>query len=313
MGSNSPVGGSASDRLRTSFSAWPASQPSISRAPTSKRRRVTLVPYPSYRSLLVIDIEKSGSRTDRAKPTMRAALYEVLATAFRDAGIEWERCEHEDRGDGAIVLIPAAVEKVLIVDHLIGRLQTALWQHNSTAAESARLRVRVALHAGEVTRDGKGWSGRDLDHVFRLNNTPVLRRVLSRCTNSALALIASQAIHDAVLRHGHGPPDLAYIHQVEVDALPAWIWVPGYRNPLGLEDPPADSAPPDSSADRTDSSASAQGSDGAQSTEPDDDRPRDTGVSSKNQSGGTTAGRISVGGSYISGDQINGATRWAPT
>jgi class 3 adenylate cyclase len=257
--------------------------------------------YPGHHSILVVDIEKSRARADRIKPTIRATLYRVVKAAFRDAGIDWGRCTHEDRGDAVLVLIPGDVPKVLVVDHVLARLQTELSQHNRDATGPARIRVRVAVHAGEVSQDTEGWSSADLDLAFTLDGAPVLRRVLALSSNSAMAVILSRTIHETVIRKGYGPPDLAYAHPVDVDGQTAWIWVPGYRNPLGLT-PTADDGPePDQDPDPDAGTRAADGRPDGRTA----GRQPAPAARSSDQSGGITAGSITAG-RVVGGDHHEG-------
>jgi class 3 adenylate cyclase len=64
------------------------------------------------------------------------------------------------------------------------------------------LRVRAAIHAGEVHYDGRGSYGEDLDVAFRLLDAPELKKRL-RSTGAPLALVASDYIYQAIIRHGH--------------------------------------------------------------------------------------------------------------
>ena len=43
-------------------------------------------------------------------------MYEAVRCAFGAAGIPWDNCYHEDRGDGLLVLVPAEVSKELLVN-----------------------------------------------------------------------------------------------------------------------------------------------------------------------------------------------------
>ncbi|MFL6128526.1 MAG: hypothetical protein ACJ73E_05625 [Mycobacteriales bacterium] len=197
-----------------------------------------------HRSFLYADIERSTDRDNRARPVIRAALYEVLQTAFAESGIDWSECSPLDRGDAVLVLVPSTVDKVLLVDPLLSRLQVAVHQHNSLAGPDARIRLRVGLNAGEVTHDEEGWSGDDLDATFRLTESDVLRRVLARNERSGIAVAFAPVFYDGVVRHGYGPADLVFVHPVDIShrdrSYGAWIWVPGYATPDGLtvlEDP----------------------------------------------------------------------------
>ncbi|TWP46167.1 hypothetical protein FKR81_36890 [Lentzea tibetensis] len=168
----------------------------------------------------------SGRWNDRVQLRARAALDSMVRTAFR--GISRHRLVIEDRGDGMIVLIPPTVSKVDLFDPLIPRLAAALRDHNSTV--EPRIRLRVAVHAGEVLHGRAGWVGTDLNLACRLVNSPPLYRELTCRPHADLALIVSDTIHQAVVRHGHrgiDPADYRPVHVAvkEVETR-AWLFTP---------------------------------------------------------------------------------------
>ena len=111
---------------------------------------------------MVVDVEGFGdpARTNLDQLAVREALYEALARAFAESGIGWGSCVSEDRGDGALILIPPEVPKSRLVTGLPGMLAAAVTRHNTGSSAPERMRLRVALHAGEVYHDAHGVAGR---------------------------------------------------------------------------------------------------------------------------------------------------------
>jgi hypothetical protein len=62
---------------------------------------------------MVVDVERFGdrSRTNLDRLTIRDGLYKALTQVFRESWIAWADCQREDRGDGALILIPPDVPK----------------------------------------------------------------------------------------------------------------------------------------------------------------------------------------------------------
>ena len=85
-----------------------------------------------HRSIVVVDVEGFGDqrRTNAHQVTVRDGLYGVMREAFGRAGISWDDCGREDRGDGVFVLVPAEVPKGLLVESLPSALVAALRAHN---------------------------------------------------------------------------------------------------------------------------------------------------------------------------------------
>jgi NB-ARC domain len=130
-----------------------------------------------HRTIVVVDIEGFGDhrRTNPDQVAVRAVLYRAMREAFGRAGISWEGCRHEDRGDGLFVLVPAEVPKGLLVEELPLALVTDLRAHNERRPGSQRIRLRMALHAGEVRYDGYGVTGASVNLAFRLLDASPLK------------------------------------------------------------------------------------------------------------------------------------------
>lgn len=195
-------------------------------------------------SLFVCDVASfgHGSRTDLDRHKIRTALYDGLRRSFDDAGIPYGACYREDRGDGVLVVVQPSVDTTVLLTSLAHRLRAEVRQHNDVSAETARMRLRVAVHTGIVRSDAEGLVGTAVNHAFRILEAPQLGQVLRR-TGAEVALITSERVYDDVIRHGLGLVDPAEFHQVELrvkeTAASAWMTVPGLSAPI-----PAPPAPP---------------------------------------------------------------------
>lgn len=191
-----------------------------------------MVQYPTYQSILVFDVEGFGDAHRNASDQLavRAAFYRVLEDATTAVRVPLTACTCEDRGDGAIVLVPPEVSKVVLLDPLLPSLSAALAEHNRTVPLPQRFRLRVALHAGEVSRDNRGLSGADLVMACRMLDATELKTAL-RNTVGSLALIISEHIYYGIVRHRYGRIDPASYHaaivQVKKDRIKSWIHLPG--------------------------------------------------------------------------------------
>ena len=152
----------------------------------------------------------------------------ALAEAFAESGIGWDSCVSEDRGDGALILVPPEVPKTRLVTGLPGMLAAAVTGHNRGSSVPERMRLRVALHAGEVYRDAHGVAGAAVNHAFRLAEAPALRSALA-ASPGVLALIVSDWFFTEVVRHDPAAVPGSY-RRVEVSvketAATGWIRVP---------------------------------------------------------------------------------------
>jgi hypothetical protein len=182
---------------------------------------------PVHRTIMVVDVERFGdpARTNLNQLAVRDGLYKAMAQAFRKSGVVWANCVSEDRGDGALILIPPDVPKICLATSLPGRLVAAVSWHNARYAIPERMRLRVALHAGEVYRDAHGVAGTAINHAFRLVEAPALRSALD-ASPGVLALIVSDWLFSEVVRHDPAAvPGLYRQVQVVVKETVAVGWI----------------------------------------------------------------------------------------
>ncbi|WP_308257249.1 ATP-binding protein [Saccharothrix luteola] len=163
----------------------------------------------------------------------RAGLYRVIADALRAAGVPWDDCYHEDRGDSVFVLVPPGYTKAPLVEVLPGALAEALRGHNDTSPAAQRTRLRVAVHGGEVVFDGHGVTSTAVTTAFRLLDAPPLRQALAD-SPGLVALVVSRWLFDEVVRHCAGL-DPATFRPVPVRVKEvrdtAWIALPDHPYP----------------------------------------------------------------------------------
>jgi hypothetical protein len=162
--------------------------------------------YPVPMTILVVDAEAFGRLRNPQQLDARRHLYALLRDSFDAAAPLWSRCQHEDRGDGALVLASSDIPRPVVLQCVLGELASRL---AAAARDPARprLRLRAALHAGEVHADEHGVAGADVNFTFRLAECEPLRRLL-RETSGDCALIVSDALYQGTVRH-------------EYDAIPA--------------------------------------------------------------------------------------------
>jgi hypothetical protein len=189
------------------------------------------VPPALHKAIVCVDVEGFSDRR-RINPdqlVVRAAFYAALRQAFTRSGIPWEGedCYREDRGDGALILISPKVPKSLLTAALPPMLAAALHEHNRTTTPETRIRLRIALNAGEVHHDDHGVAATAINQSFRLLDAEPLKRALHDSAGT-LALIASQWFYEDVIRHDR--TTAAAYRRVEVSVkeirTAAWICLP---------------------------------------------------------------------------------------
>jgi hypothetical protein len=155
-----------------------------------------------HRTIVVVDVEGFGDqrRTNAHQVAVRDGLYRVMRDAFDRTVTSWDDCDREDRGDGVLVLVPAGVPKSLLVESLPSAMVSGLCGHNGAHPGPERIRLRMALHAGEVCYDEHGVTGASVNLTFRLLEAAPLKHALAR-SPGVLAIIASSWFFEEVVRH----------------------------------------------------------------------------------------------------------------
>lgn len=188
---------------------------------------------PEYRSILAVDIEKSSGRGNQALLTIREALGRCLAEAVGRSGVVWDDCLVEDLGDGLRVTMPAGTPRAFLVHPLVPELVARLGDHNRLHAALGRIRVRMAMHAGDVFIGPQGVpAGSSLIVLARMLDSRACRQALADAPESTpLALLVSQHFHDETIAHGYVGIEADDFRRVEVEekeyAAGAWLYVPG--------------------------------------------------------------------------------------
>ncbi|ONI71029.1 hypothetical protein ALI144C_51695 [Actinosynnema sp. ALI-1.44] len=183
-----------------------------------------MAPDAVHRTVLIVDVERFSGRKNPEQRKARAAVYAALAHAL---GAHWGACHSEDRGDGVFILAPADVPKQFFVEQVPGRLVEALNGHNRVHAAGEQIRLRMAVHAGEVLLDEHGATGVAINHTFRLLDASPLKDALAGSVG-VLAVITSDWFFREVVWHS-AADETRYRHKhftvKETEAV-GWICLP---------------------------------------------------------------------------------------
>jgi len=183
-------------------------------------------------TLFAVDIAgfTRPERDDDIRLYLHEKLYEFLEQAFDHSGVPWAACWTEDRGDGALVVIPPDIPGHGIIDPLPERLRALVRRHNHFSREAARLQLRLAAHIGPVDHDGHGFVGTDVNLLFRMLEARPLRRALAE-SGADLALAVSDYVYGSLVRRhpSRVSPDAfrPARFQVKHTRAKAWTYLPG--------------------------------------------------------------------------------------
>lgn len=208
---------------------------------------MTLDPVP--RSLVAVDIEGYSRRDNQGQVELRAALRRVCDEAFEQIGVNPDA--RQDQGDAFLILVKPDTPKARLVADLVREIGTALRSSNRNWAPEARMRLRMAFHAGDVHLDGTGFGGEAVVAVMRLIESDALRSALKTAPDD-LAVIVSGQLHRDVVAQRYRGIDPADYHQTLVSAKglsqAAWIRVPGSPSAGVSAQPPAGAPAPSPAA-----------------------------------------------------------------
>jgi hypothetical protein len=182
-------------------------------------------------AMLAVDIAEftRADRDDEVQLHLRTSLYGILREALGGSGMPWDRCQHEDRGDGVVIIVPPGFPAQPIIDSLPERLRGLIRRHNRFSCESVRLQLRVAANIGPVYGDENGFSGDDVTLLCRMLDAQPLRRALSQ-SGYEVALIISDYVYDKLVLRRQSLADPRSFHRVKTQvkrtSIHAWMHLP---------------------------------------------------------------------------------------
>jgi len=183
-------------------------------------------------ALFAVDIAgfTSPRRDDDIRLYLHEELYQVLHKAFDGSGIPWADCFCEDRGDGALIVVPPSIPSKGIIDPLPERLRGLIRRHNHVSRDAAGIQLRAAAHIGPVEHDGHGFVGTDINLLFRMLDARPLRAALDG-SGAELGLIISDYVYrNVVCRYPSLVSPDAFRparFQVKYTRARAWTYLPG--------------------------------------------------------------------------------------
>lgn len=188
-----------------------------------------------HRTIVVVDVADftNPERNVADLLAVHDGLYEVLKTAFAESGVDFDRCDPGDRGDGVLIMVPADVSKSLLADLLPDRLVAALRRYNWTRVPAAQFKLRVGIHAGDVRLNAHGWVGNAVNLAFRIIEAAEVKAALKQ-PDKIVALVVSEYFYTEVISQDPGTVPEAY-RQIPVTVKTfsgnVWLRLPGDTAP----------------------------------------------------------------------------------
>jgi hypothetical protein len=190
-----------------------------------------------HKTIVVVDVASFTDpfRTLIHQRAVHDGLHSMLRLAFAEAGLDLDVCTVEDRGDGAMILVPPEVDKRRLADQLPSRLVAELRRYNAVHSAEATVQLRVALHAGEVVQDSHGAVSQAVNLASRILEAAEAKSALQSST-AVLALIASNAFYHEVIVQDPAADPGAYqqiIVAVKETSTVAWLRLPDHAAAAG--------------------------------------------------------------------------------
>lgn len=183
-----------------------------------------------HTTLVAVDIVGFCRRyrdTD-AQMHARDMMYEQLTEAFAMTGLPWRECHLEDRGDGALIVAPPDADTDCFLNPLAHHLHAVMRRSNRLASDSARLRLRAAVHHGRILYDSHGVTGHAVNHLFRLLEAPAFKKPAQNADADLAVIVSDQLYKDAAESGGLFNP--AAYQRVRITSKEthtwAWRWLP---------------------------------------------------------------------------------------
>jgi hypothetical protein len=154
-----------------------------------------------HKTIMAVDIAgyNDPKRTTAHRLVVHEGFWKLMRTAFAEVGIPWDTLFIENTGDGAMIQLPPEVAKADLVAQLPDQMLAELRRYNAVHAEEANVRLRVALHAGEVYQGSHGTVSDANSFAFRILDADEVKEALKE-SRAALAWVVSNTFYQDVVR-----------------------------------------------------------------------------------------------------------------
>ena len=195
---------------------------------------------PAQYSIMIIDIEDSGTCAPSARGVVLRQMRDVVRAALSTVGVSWEGLQGKvDLGDGTLMVPLPGTSPARIAGPVITAIGNGLAAQAREDSTASPVRFRIALHVGPADGDLPGPSADPVSYACMLAAAQPLRDALRAAARAHVAVIASAEAYESSIRHDYRAVDLAAYLPVRIDSghqelITAWITVPGYPAPPGI-------------------------------------------------------------------------------
>ncbi|OAA26872.1 hypothetical protein UG55_101152 [Frankia sp. EI5c] len=202
--------------------------------------------FPVMGAIIVVDAVGFSKNGALIHLEWRQGLRAVTARALAATPIPAELVHFNDRGDGFMAVVDGQIPVYTVAADFVRELETTLGEYNRGRNDLGRVRLRIALHQGQVFVDGTGLSGTPAIDAARLVDAPQVRAVLRQHPELHSALIVSDLLFRSTVVErfrGLAPEDFdrVDVHMEKYEGV-AWL-----RREATVGSGPAGSGPADGS------------------------------------------------------------------
>jgi hypothetical protein len=189
------------------------------------------------RLCVAVDAEGYGRRDLAGQLRVQSRLVQVLDEVGGAVGLDRSWWDRQDQGDGELALMPAGTDVAELAPGIVRSMADSLDELNQDLVEQARLRLRLALHEGEIRRGASGYAGDAAVVVCRLRDSEELRAALRASPDAPLAVGVTESLFadiaegfepgDCSQNAGRAPARMTVIQESKGFRVDARIWVAG--------------------------------------------------------------------------------------
>ncbi|MEU6021933.1 CATRA conflict system CASPASE/TPR repeat-associated protein [Micromonospora sp. NPDC047134] len=188
-----------------------------------------------------VDVVSYSGRSWPRQDEVQRRLAGIVERVLKDLDLDLHDTDHQDAGDGMMVVLPAYVQPHLALPKLLYG-----W-HGRVAADNAahpedRIRLRLSAAVGPFSTGAVGFIGATIIETGRLLDSEVLRQAVTDHPDADLLALISDRLHADVVGEGHPGLNAAHFipQRVRVKSYdkPAWLWLGGSVPPPARRTPP---------------------------------------------------------------------------
>lgn len=157
---------------------------------------------PLRRLTVAVDAESYSSRNQEGQLKLQSDLLAILRRACENGDLnrlEWDR---QQQGDGELAILPPGTVEDRTISDFVNELDKALYHHNKPLNDAYRVRLRVAVHQGNIRIGENGFAGKAAVTVCRMRDNDQVRQALADHPASNLVLVVSESIYSDVIEEG---------------------------------------------------------------------------------------------------------------